>query len=106
MADAVVRARQIAKSVIGGQYDPLLACRELVDIRGELPAVMDDVMDVFVAVDSECDGWPLGPERAHWTTESLREKDLHADAYRTQVHSIVVEALKGLLDAIGNESHS
>jgi hypothetical protein len=71
MSEAIERAKQIAKKVLGGQYDPLLACRELVDIREQLPVVTDEVMDVFVAVATEVDGLPIGPERAHWTTESL-----------------------------------
>lgn len=49
MAEAVERARQIAKTVLEGEYDPLLACRELVDLRGELTAVADEVMDVVEA---------------------------------------------------------
>jgi hypothetical protein len=73
---AIERARQIAKKVLEGQYDPLLACRELDDIREELPGVANEVMDVFVAVASEVDGIPLGPERAYWNVESLRKKDL------------------------------
>jgi len=37
MTDAVERARQIANKVLGGQYDPLLACREIADMREQLP---------------------------------------------------------------------
>lgn len=99
MTDAIERARQIAKRVLGGQYDPLLACREITDIRDQLPAIADEVMDVFVAVSSEVDGLPIGPERTHWSAESLRVKDLEAANYRAQVCSQVAEALQGLLDA-------
>jgi len=35
MKSDAARARQIAKRVLEGQYDPLLACRELVDIKEE-----------------------------------------------------------------------
>jgi hypothetical protein len=66
----------------------------------------DEVMNVFVAVASEVDGLPIGPERAHWATESLREKDLEAADYRAQVGSLVAEALRGLLEATGDDSHS
>jgi hypothetical protein len=106
MTDAIERARHIAKNVLGGQHDPLLACREIADIREELPAVADEVMDVFVAVASEVDGLPIGPDRAHWTAESLRVKHLEAANYRAQVSTQVAEALQGLLEATGNESHS
>jgi hypothetical protein len=106
MTDAIARARQIATKVLGGQYDPLLACRELADIREELSAVADEVMDVFVAVASEVDDLPIGSERTHWNTESLRMKDLEAANYRAQVGGQVAEALRGLLEATGNDSHS
>jgi hypothetical protein len=107
MNDAIERARQIAKRVLERQYDPLLACRELADIREELSVVLPrEVMNVFVAVDSEVDDLPIGPERVHWNAESLRVKDLEAAKYRAQVGSRVAEALRGLLEAIGNDSHS
>jgi hypothetical protein len=105
MIDAVQRARQIAKNVLGGQHDPLLACREIADIREQLLAVADDVMDVFVAVASEVDGIPLGPERSYWNIEALRKKDLDAAEYRAQVRSIVADALRALLEATRHESH-
>jgi hypothetical protein len=75
-------------------------------MREELPAVADDVMDVFVAVASEVDDLPIGPERTRWATESLRVKDQEAADYRARVQSQVAEALQGLLDATGNENHS
>jgi hypothetical protein len=47
---------------------------------------------------------PIGPERAHWATESLRVKDLEAAAYRAQVQSHVEEALRSLLEATDNDN--
>lgn len=106
MTDAVEHARRIAKNVLADQYDPLLACREIADIREQLPAFAHEVMDVFVAVASELDGLPIGPERAHWTAESLRVKDQEATSYRAQVGGQVAEALRGLLAATENASQS
>lgn len=102
MTDPIARARQIAKRVLGGDYDPLLACRELADIREDLSAVADEVMNVFVAVASEVDDLPIGPERTQWATDSLRGKDLEAADYRARVRSEVAEALQRLLEATGN----
>jgi hypothetical protein len=106
MTEAIERARQIAKMVLGGEYDPLLACRELADIRRELSSVADEVMDVFVAVDSEVDDLPIGLERAHWKRELLLVKDLQAAKYRDQVRRQVEEALRRLLEVIGNDRDS
>ena len=86
MIEAVAGARQTAKRVLEGQYDPLLACRDLANIEEELSAVVPrEVMDVFIAVSSEVDEFPIGPERVHWAAESLRVKDLEAAKYRSQV---------------------
>jgi len=106
MTDAIQRARQVAKNVLAGQYDPLLACREIADIRDQLPAIANEVMDVFVAVASEVDDLPIGPERANWSAESLRVKDLEAANYREQVRAQIGQALQDLLEAIAKESHS
>lgn len=104
MTDAVARARQTAKKVLEGQYDPLLACRELANIEEELSAILPrEVMDVFIAVSSEVDDLPIGPERVHWAAESLRVKDLEAAKYRSQVGSRIGEALHGLLGATENK---
>ncbi|MBY0493556.1 MAG: hypothetical protein K2Y23_05035 [Cyanobacteria bacterium] len=102
MTEAVARARQIAKRVLGGEDDPLLACRELADMREELSDVADEVVDVFVAVASEIDDLPIGRERVHWATQSLREKDLEAADYRARVIVQVDEALRRLLETTGH----
>lgn len=106
MSDAIERARQIAKKVLAGQYDPLLACRDIVDIRDQLPVISDEAMMLLRAVDSEVDGLPIGPDRAYWDKESLRLKDLQAANYRERVRGLVEEALRELLAATENDSHS
>jgi hypothetical protein len=105
MSDAIARARRIAKGVLGSEYDPLLACRELADIKGNLSVVGDEVLDVFVAVASEVDGLPIGAERAKWVEESLREKDFEAADYRARVRRQVEDALQRLLEATERDSH-
>lgn len=71
-------------------------------MRGQLPPVADEVMDVFDAVASETDVMLLGSQRAHWTTESLTLKDAEAAEYRAQVGRLVAEALQRFLEATGN----
>lgn len=76
-------------------YDPLLACRELIDIREQLLSVVpDEVMDLFVAVESEVDTLPIGPERAYGAEESLRVRDQQAANYRERVRGEVKKALR------------
>ncbi len=104
VTDAIACARQIAKSVLEGQYDPLLACREIANMEEDLSSIVPrDVMDVFIAVSSEVDHLPLGPERVYWAAESLVVKDLEAAKYRSEVGSWIGEALHGLLEATENK---
>jgi len=106
MNEAIERARQIAKKVLAGEYDPLLACREIAMMKEDLTVVPDDVMTGFRGIDSEVDGLPLGPERAYWDKDSLREKDLGAARYREQVRQGIQEDMRALLKAIGDDHPS
>lgn len=96
MSGAIQRARQIAMKVLADEYDPLLACREIMDLKDQLP---EGMTEEFRGVDSEIDGWPLGAERAYWDTEALKEKDLIAARYREQVRESILEDLRVLLRA-------
>jgi hypothetical protein len=103
MSEAVKRARQIARKVLAGEYDPLLACREIAMMKEDLTVVPDDVMTGFRAIDSEVDGLPLGCERAYWDKEALRQKDLRAGKYREQERKGIEEDLRKLLEATGHD---
>lgn len=95
------RAKEIACGVLGGGHDLLLACRDLAGLRGQLPEVVDEIMDTFAGVASEVDDLPIGIERAHWSAEALRAKDVEAAEYRERVRKVVEEALRKLLVALG-----
>lgn len=43
-------AKGIARRMLGGGYDPLLACPELAQLRQRLPGVAKGIMDTFVGV--------------------------------------------------------
>lgn len=94
------RVKEIARRVLEGGYDPLLACRELAGLKGKLPRIADDVIDTFVGVASEVDDLPIGTEREHWAADALRKKDAEAAAYRERVRGSVEEALRGLLASL------
>lgn len=99
MSESIQRARQIAKNVLTNEYDPLLACREIVMMKADLTVVPDEVMTALRGIDSEVDGLPLGHERAYWDKEALREKDIIAQKYRDQVRESILEDLRILLAA-------
>ena len=90
-------AADIARRVLSSAYDPLLACRDLADLREELQGVSADTLDVFVAVSSEVDGLPIGAERAYWAKDALAAKNLKAARYRDQVTSEIEGSLQRLL---------
>lgn len=101
MSDALLmeRARDIAKKALDGEYDLLLACRDLAGLRARFPAIPADALDTFDGVASEVDGLPIGPERVYWNAEALRLKDIEAADYRTRVGGSVKAALRILLRA-------
>jgi len=51
----------------------------------------------ILGVDSESDGLPIGPERKHWATEALCEKDDRANAYEMQVRRQLLKAAEYLV---------
>lgn len=100
------RAKEIARRTLDGGYDLLLACRDLASLRERLPRVADDLMNIFIGVASEVDELPIGAERKHWATETLRAKDIEAADYRELVRVTVTEALQGLLVALGGSGQT
>lgn len=94
------RAQEIARRALDGDYDILLACRELASLRERLTCVADVVMNTFIGVASEVDDLPIGAEREHWAPEALKFKDIEAADYRARVRNVVEEALQELLMAL------
>lgn len=96
------RARDAARRALDGDYDLLLACRDLAALKAHLRDVPDDVVDTFVGVASEVDDLPIGGERRNWSLDALMANDVEANRYREQVRDVVTEALRRLLGSLGN----
>lgn len=97
---SIEHAKEIAGRVLNEGYDPLLACRELAQLRQRLPGVPDEIMDVFVGIASEVDGLPIGGERRYWAVGELRLRDAEAARYRERVRAVVEESLVRLLASL------
>lgn len=97
---AVSIAKEIARKALEGDYDILLACRDISDLRNRLPTIPDWTMDPLIGVASEVDNLPLGNERQHWAADALRLKDQQAAAYRNSVAAVVRQALQELLTTL------
>lgn len=98
------RAGEVARRALDGEYDLLLACRDLASLRSHLQDVPDDVVTTFIGVASEVDDLPIGAERKNWSLDALKANDIESRKYREQVRDVVMEALRRLLAALGNRS--
>jgi RHS repeat-associated protein len=85
------------RAALGGEYDILLACRDLSGLREQLTCVAGSVMDIFSGVASEVDDLPIGTDRKYWAADLLTAKDLEAADYRNRVKGVVTNALQELL---------
>jgi hypothetical protein len=90
---AVSRARRaaaaIARAALAGAIDPILAARELAALRFSVDVPPDDSdFTIFVAIHSETDSFPIGPERERWAPDALLrlESELARARERASVH--------------------
>lgn len=97
------RAKEIARRALNGEYDILLTCRDLANLKGRLSGACDRAMDTFIGVASEVDDLPLGDERKLWATDALKALDIKASTYREQVRAAVEEALEQLLISLSKQ---
>lgn len=101
---AVSKAKDIARQALEGNYDILLAVRDLYDLRNRLPPIPSETLDAIVGIGSEVGDLPLGDERQYWAADALREQDEMAADYRKRVSTLVGEVLRELLAALHKAS--
>jgi hypothetical protein len=77
-------AAAVARGVLAGTRDPIVSARELARLRFSV-GVNDDDPDFtcFVAIDSETDALPVGPERERWSAEALARLEQEITGART-----------------------
>jgi hypothetical protein len=88
----------------------LLAARELVGLlRGFTGQLSREDITLFVVIESESDGLPIGPERQYWNREALARKDVEIARYEAACRPLALAAceriLKALTDTEGAESN-
>ena len=94
---ATERAKVVARRALDGEYDLLLACRDLASLTHDLSNVPRDIADTFAGVASEVDDLPIGAERRNWSLDALKANDTEATKYREVVRAVVTDALQQLL---------
>lgn len=103
---ALERAGEIARRALTGEYDLLLACRDLASLEAQLSSVPSNLVDTFVGVASEVDNLPVGAERSYWSAGALTKSDSEANRYRDQVKGVVTEALQEMLLVLGKGTNT
>lgn len=89
----------VARKILSGQLGILEGSRSLAQLSGRLQERNDDLFAAVLAVESETDELPLGPERSNWSEEALSRKDADAEDYVIRVRDVVLQTCEKLVEA-------
>lgn len=92
-------AVEVARGIVAGTVGLVEGCRELTRIFHAMRDADVALFGVFVGVDGDCHGFPLGDVRDHWDAAALAEKDAERAAYEARMRDAVHDACKRLLAA-------
>jgi len=96
------KVAKLASDVIEGELSILKAAIEIVKIRFELDIDENDKdLTAFVAIESEIDHLPIGPERNYWNEDALKEKDREIKECEKWAKEFGLKACQRLLDRFG-----
>lgn len=99
--DLCEKALSLSKTIISGQYRPLLGVRMLVPYLHELNLTFDKRFTGFIGIDSETDDIPLeGHIRKLWNSEALVQLDIEANEYEEKVKTGIFEDCKILIEEL------
>lgn len=76
---------------------PIECAREIAELRMASPEPDSEHFYIFRAIDSETEEFPLGSQRALWSTESLASMDIEREKYLHTVSSDFWEACRNFL---------
>jgi hypothetical protein len=91
------KAVDTARRLLSGETSLLLATRQLRPLLIDLGLDRQEPFVIFIAVDSETDSLPYGPERQHWATDSLAKKDIEIRAAEELYRQKLIKASEELL---------
>lgn len=92
-----------ARELLSGSVGIIEACRSMVPMLSEVdePLRSSEAVLVLIAVESETDEFPVGPQRQHWAADILRERDHERDAYLAKVRKDVEDSCRTLIAELG-----
>lgn len=96
--DAHLEALLTVRTMLSGETSLIDGCRRIVRLLGKLEQGLaaSEAALTFVAVESETDDYPAGPERGHWDPEVLRQRDAEMERYLASVREQVLDACRQL----------
>jgi len=99
-ASLISRILEIARAVVAGTGEIIGSARELAHLLRDIGLENEDknLVQLFVAIDSETDHLPVGPERTNWNPDSLKARDSEIAEYQVAFREDVLAACKKLIE--------
>ena len=107
VANQRMKVVNIASDVIEGKRSILLAAQQITQLRFEIDLNEDNEdLLVFVAIDSECDSLPIGPDKEYWDKDSLKKKEKEIKETEEWALSIGTNACNNLIARFSKKNTS
>ncbi len=87
--------------MLSGQIGVLSAARQIKSLAFRLHGdkYVHDKFRIFIAIDSETDHLPVGPERRHWAPDALVRKDAEIQRYEDTWRPVAFEAARKVIES-------
>ena len=87
--------------MLGGQLGVVAAARQIKSLAFRLHGdkYVHDLFRVFIAIDSETDHLPVGPERRHWAADALAAKDAEIQRYEESWRADAFKAARKIVQS-------
>ena len=89
----------VCKRLLAGELGVVAAARQITSLASRLHGddLVREMFGVFVAIDSESDHLPVGPERRHWAQDVLVSKDAEIERYEESCRQEAFEAARKII---------
>ena len=89
------------RQMLSRQLGVLAASRQIKSLAFRLHGdrFVHEMFGLFIAIDSETDHLPVGPERRHWAADALASKDVEIHRYEESWRQDAFEAARKIIQA-------
>lgn len=88
----------LAKKITDGEIGVIEGCREILIYQDRLHAQDTEEFRIFLGIDSESDGLPIGRVRMHWSASALKQKDTEIKAFEDFYRPRAVDAAMRIIE--------